>query len=100
MVRFSVSGNNIGISLPKQEIEPINSEHDIKAEKLDGENFVSISHPMTKTHYISFIYAVTFNNIQFVKLYPESSPEAYFSIRSVKKIYFYCNKDGLFKIDI
>lgn len=89
-----------GITLPKQEIEPINSEHDIKVEKLDGEYFVSISHPMTKTHYISFICAVTFNNIQFVKLYPESSPEAYFSIRGVKKIYFYCNKDGLFKIDI
>ncbi len=35
-----------------------------------------------------------------VKLYPEGKAEAWFRISGVKKIYFYCNKDGLFSIDV
>ena len=35
-----------------------------------------------------------------VKLYPEGSAEARFKIRGVRRIYFYCNRDGLFYIDV
>ena len=34
-----------------------------------------------------------------VKLYPEGSAEARFKIRGVRRIFFYCNRDGLFTID-
>ena len=54
---------------------------------------------MTKTHYISFIAAVSSDKLQMVKLYPEGNAEARFKISGVKKILFYCNKDGLFGID-
>ena len=37
---------------------------------------------------------------QFVKLYPEGNAEARFKIRGVKKIFFYCNRDGLFFTDV
>ena len=30
------------------------------------------------------------------KFYPEGNAEARFKIRGVKKIFFYCNRDGLF----
>ena len=35
-----------------------------------------------------------------VKLYPEGAAEARFKISGVKKIFFYCNRDGLFSIDV
>lgn len=34
-----------------------------------------------------------------VKLYPEGNAEARFKLSGVKKILFYCNRDGLFSID-
>ena len=62
----------------------------------EDEYFVSLNHPMTKEHYISFIAAVADNGIQFEKLYPEGPAQARFKISRVKKIFVYCNKDGLF----
>ena len=38
--------------------------------------------------------------MQLVKLYPEGGAEVRFRIRDVKKILFYCNRDGLFEHDI
>ena len=35
-----------------------------------------------------------------IKLYPEGSAEARFKINGVKKILFYCNREGLFFIDV
>ena len=37
--------------------------------------------------------------MQIVKLYPEGNAEARFRIKGVKRIYFYCNRDGLYYID-
>ena len=53
---------------------------------------------MSKEHYISFIAAASSDGIQMVKLYPEGSAEARFKIRGVKRIFFYCNRDGMFFI--
>lgn len=35
-----------------------------------------------------------------VKLYPEGEAQARFKINGVKKIYFYCNRSGLFSINL
>jgi len=55
---------------------------------------------MTKQHYISFIAALASDKLQMVKLYPEGNPEARVKINGVKKILFYCNRDGLFSINV
>lgn len=34
-----------------------------------------------------------------VKLYPEGNAEGRFKISGVKKIYFYCNRSGLFYLE-
>ena len=46
-----------------------------------------------------FIAAVSSDNIQLVKLYPEGNAETRLMLRGVKRIFFYCNHDGLFSID-
>ena len=35
-----------------------------------------------------------------MKLYPEGNAEARFKINGVRKILFYCNKDGLYSMDV
>ena len=39
------------------------------------------------------------DDMQMVKLYPEGDAEARFKIRGVRRIFFYCNRDGLFSVD-
>ena len=60
---------------------------------------MSIDHSMTKEHYISIIAAISSDDIQLIKLYPEGKCEARFKIRGVRKIIFYCNRDGLYSIN-
>ena len=68
-------------------------------ERIEDEYYVRIDHSMTKEHYISFIAAASSDGIQMVKLYPEGNAEARFKIRGVRRIWFFCNRDGLFSID-
>jgi transcriptional regulator with XRE-family HTH domain len=89
-----------GIQLLPAEVEQTDEEHMIFIERVEDEYFVRIDHDMTKTHYISFIAAVSSERCQMVKLYPEGNAEARFKISGVRRIYFYCNRDGLFSQDI
>lgn len=91
-----------GITLPPLEVEEdcddeLLAEHKIKLEKVEDEYYLTIDHPMTKEHYISFIAAVYDKGVDFVKLYPESAAEARFKIGRAKFFLAYCNHHGLFK---
>lgn len=85
-----------GIKLPPLEHETADEEHVIRREIIEDEYYVTVDHPMTKDHYISFLAAVSDFGIQLVKLYPEGSAEARFKINRVKKLYAYCNRHGLY----
>ena len=89
-----------GLMLLALEAEPADDQHKISIERVEDEYFVSINHPMTKEHYISFMAAAASDSVQMVKLYPEWNAEARFKISCVKKIFFYCNRDGLFSLDV
>ena len=88
-----------GIPLIPLEAESSDEQHMVFIERVEDEYYVRIDHSMTKDHYISFVAAVSSNDIQTVKLYPEGNAEARFKIRGVRRIFFYCNRDGLFLID-
>ena len=85
-----------GITLPPLEAEACDAEHQIKKETVEDEYYVTLYHPMTKEHYMSFIAAVSDDGIQLKKLYPEGPCEARFRISAVRKIYAFCNRHGLF----
>ncbi len=88
-----------GIILPPLGAEVPDRAHEIRAEIIEDEYFVTLDHPMTKDHHISFLAAVSGQGVQLVKLYPEGSPQARFRIEGVKYFYAYCNRHGLFRID-
>ena len=70
-----------GITLPPQEADPADEAHAIRLETVEDEYYVTVDHPMTKDHYISFFAAVSDQGVQFVKLYPEGDAAARFRRR-------------------
>ena len=86
-----------GITLPPLEAENEDEEHGITVESVEDEHFVTIHHPMTKQHFISFVAFVTADRIQLVKLYPEGNAETRLQLRGMGQLYWYCNQHGLFK---
>ncbi len=86
-----------GITLPPLEAEETDQNHEIAIEHVEDEKFITVKHPMTKTHYISFIAYVTSDKTHFVKLYPEGNAETRIQFRGKGYLYIYCNKHGLMK---
>ena len=87
-----------GITLPVLEAEDADEDHAISVNRDQDEFYVTMDHPMTKDHYISFMAAVSDHRTQFTKLYPEGPCEARFKIDRVKYVYAYCNHHGLYRI--
>ena len=89
-----------GITLPPLEAEETDEEHTITIEKVEDEHFVTVSHPMTKQHFITFMAYVTGDRCQFIKLYPEGNAESRFNFRGRGYLYICCNKHGLMKCKV
>ena len=86
-----------GITLPALEAEEGDEDHILHVERVEDEHFVTVQHPMTKEHFISFIASVTSDRLQMVKLYPEGNAETRLQLRGRGHLYYYCNRHGLFK---
>ena len=86
-----------GITLPPLEPEDIDAAHGITIENVEDEQFLTIHHPMTKAHFISFVAHVTSDRVQLVKLYPEGSAQTRLQLRTGGLLYYYCNRHGLFR---
>ena len=95
------TGNSVisccGITLPALEADEADAEHRITVEQVEDERFITVDHPMTKQHYISFLAYVTSDRIQMVKLYPEGNAQTRFQPRGFGMLYWYCNHHGLFR---
>ena len=89
-----------GITLPPQEAESPDEDHRINIDTVEDEYYVSVDHPMSKDHYISFLLAMTDLGSQLVKLYPEGNAEARFKMNRVRYIYAFCNRHGLFRVNV
>lgn len=89
-----------GVRLPEPEAEPAEGDHAIHAEISDGDYYVTMDHPMGKSHYISFFCYVNADRAEFVKLYPEQNAAARLQKRGRGTLYAYCNRHGLVKVDL
>ena len=86
-----------GVTLPALEAEEPDEEHRLTVETVEDEHYLSISHPMTKEHYISFAAFVTTDRIQLVKFYPEGNAQTRMQLRGRGMLYWYCNRHGLYR---
>ena len=86
-----------GVTLPALEAEEADDDHAVTVQRVEDEYFVTVAHPMTKQHFISFVAFVTADRLQMVKFYPEGNAETRLQLRGRGYLYFYCNHHGLFK---
>ena len=70
-----------GITLPPLEAEDMDDAHRPVIEPVEDEHFITVPHPMTKQHYISFLAYLTSDRLQLVKLYPEGNAETRLRLR-------------------
>ena len=86
-----------GVTLPALEAEEGDDDHAISIERVEDEHFITVQHPMTKEHFISFMAFVTCDRMQLVKFYPEGNAETRMQLRGRGYLYWYCNRHGLFR---
>ena len=86
-----------GITLPALEAEEPEDDHPLTVEAVEDEHFITVRHPMTKEHFISFAAFVTCDRLQLVKLYPEGEAQTRMQLRGRGYLYYYCNRHGLFR---
>ena len=86
-----------GVTLPPLEAEESDEDHAVTIEQVEDEQFVTVRHPMTKEHFISFVAYVTCDRVQLVKLYPEGEAQTRLQMRGLGTLYYYCNRHGLYK---
>ncbi|MBQ3078294.1 MAG: helix-turn-helix domain-containing protein [Clostridia bacterium] len=98
---FHASGEAVvsccGITLPPLIAEEADEGHRLTIEAVEDEHFLTVSHPMTKRHFISFLAFVTGDRLQLVRLYPEGAAETRLQLRGHGVLYWYCNRHGLFR---
>ena len=86
-----------GVTLPPLEAEAADDSHAVTIESVEDEHFITVHHPMTKEHFISFVAFVTCDRVQLVKLYPEGEAQTRLQTRGLGTLYYYCNRHGLNK---
>ena len=86
-----------GVTLPALEAEVPEEGHDLTIEAVEDEYYLTIDHPMTKDHFITFAAFVTTDRVQLVKFYPESEAQTRMQLRGFGTLYWYCNRHGLYK---
>ena len=84
-----------GRKLSAMKANQMDAEHQLTVEHIEDELYITFTHEMSKTHFISFLAYVTCDRVLLVKLYPEQSGEVRFPRMSGGKLYLCCNQHGL-----
>lgn len=83
-----------GITLPPLEAED-SDEADVQP--VEDEYYVTLPHPMTREHHLTFMAAVSYDRLTLVRLYPEGDAAVRLPRRGTALLYYHCNRDGLFR---
>ena len=89
-----------GIRLPALEAEEPDAAHRMDVQRVEDEIYVSSAHSMDKDHNLSFAAYMTPDRCEMKALYPEGSAEVRFFFRGAGRLYYYCNRHGLFMQEI
>ena len=73
------------------------TDHSLSIEEIDGEWFVSSSHPMEKEHSLMFAAFVNSERVTLVRQWPEWDFQVRLPKRGRGFLYWYCTRHGLFR---
>lgn len=88
-----------GVQLMPQEAEDADEDdaHRVHVERIENDWYLTLDHPMTKEHFVSFMAYITSDTVTVTKLYPEQDAQARFPMRGSGTILVHCNRHGLFR---
>ena len=89
-----------GVLLPPLEAEEPDKDHGISIEKMEDDWYITMDHPMTKGHHITFFDYVTSDRILLQRTYPEQDCALRFPRIGFGQLYAHCNHHGLYKIKL
>lgn len=83
-----------------RKLEPLvaqkaDGKHKLNVENIENDYYITFEHEMTKEHYLNFVAYVSYDRVFLVRLYPEQGSELRIPAMRSGKIYFGCNKHGL-----
>ena len=93
--KVSCGGRKLTALVPK----PSDEEHHLHVETIEDDYYITFPHEMEKSHYLNFIAYVSYDRFLFVRLYPEQGSEVRFPKLHGGKLYFGCNRHGLWVND-
>lgn len=74
---------------------PEDEEHKANVEEIEEDYYVTFSHDMSKSHFISFVAYVMGDRVLLVRLYPEQGAELRFPRMYRGRLFYYCSRHGL-----
>jgi transcriptional regulator with XRE-family HTH domain len=75
--------------------KPEDEAHMVTLTDSDDEFYITMDHPMEKSHYVSFAAFVGFDKMMLIKFYPEQTLEMRIPKMQRGKLYVCCSQHGL-----
>jgi len=85
-----------GRVLEPMKAAPCDEGHMLHMEPMDGEMYVTFSHPMEKAHHLQFVACAGYDRVLLVRLYAEQGGEIRLPYMPRVTYYIGCSRDGLF----
>lgn len=76
--------------------QDMTDEHQVQMEEVDGEDYLTLAHPMSKGHFITFVAWSSYDRNMLVRLYPEQNAELRMPLPRRGTLYVCCSQHGLF----
>ena len=86
-----------GKPIQQLKAEQPDDNHAITVSIIENDFYVQFNHEMTKEHFIRFVAYVGFDRVLMIRLYPEQDSAVRFPQMRGGKLYYCCNKHGLFE---
>ena len=77
-----------------------NENEKLTVETVENDFYITSDHPMERGHYIAFIALLTGDSILLKKQYPEWDLQVRVPVLAHGRLLWYCNKHGLFYMEI
>jgi transcriptional regulator with XRE-family HTH domain len=96
MVEIYCCGRKLETMSPASQDE----NHQISIAEIENDYYITMQHPMSKKHFISFVAYITYDKMLLTKLYPEQNAELRIPKIHQGKLLVYCSEHGLFEKNI
>ena len=89
-----------GRRLEAMQAAPCDESHTPHIEEMDGERYVTLDHPMDKSHHLLFVAFAGYDRVTLVRLYPEQDAALRMPAMAHGIWFIGCSRDGLHSLRI